>query len=346
MKLAISAGFKDIVLLGPSKTPETLRFAIENKVPIIVIESLRELDIISEIMEDVKAVSTHFIFRITPPWGMEKALESMTAPDAKFGIPLDKIRGAVERAEKLGIGIEGFHYYLGSQIMDDEYLLQRNIDVLSRILKTSKRLGLPIKILDMGGGFGIPYSEDDGEFNIDRFMERLFKFLALQIPQHRGVFDEETKLFFEAGRYLVGEAGLFLAEVIDVKDRGKKIVIVNTGMNGFLRPAFIQKHPIIIANRLDEYDSLVRADIHGFLCTPLDVFGEDVPVPATIKVGDIICILNAGAYGFSMSPLNFLSHEWPLELVIDNGKVLETHRKRISSYDFYVNCLYKGQWAL
>jgi len=128
-------------------------------------------------------------------------------------------------------------------------------------------------------------------------------------------------VLFESGRYLVAEAGVFVTRVVRVKEsRGRVFAICDGGMNAFSRPVFMRiKHPARLLNRLGE-QATTQVDVCGPICTPLDCIAQDAPLPMP-KAGDLIGFLNAGAYGYSMSLLNFMSRGRPTELVADAGEL-------------------------
>jgi diaminopimelate decarboxylase len=180
----------------------------------------------------------------------------------------------------------------------------------------AEKLNFKLNCIDFGGGWGIPYKEDEKELNI--------KYLADEINnivQSSGIDLENMRFIIELGRYLVAESGIYLTKIIDIKEsRGKKFVITDGGINQQVRPTFMKlNHPTRIVNKLNQKNTEI-VDVVGPLCTPLDVLAKDVALPKP-EIGDIIGVFNSGAYGLSMSMLNFHSHPWPAEVLIMDGKV-------------------------
>jgi len=162
----------------------------------------------------------------------------------------------------------------------------------------------------------VPYADTDEELDTDALGSGLDDLLAKYAVSRDGV-----KLVFESGRYLAAECGVFVTKVVDVKaSRGKTFVITDGGINQFLRPQFLKvKHPALILNKHRRPPTAV-VDIGGPCCTPVDCIAAEVRVPRP-EVGDLVGVFNCGAYGYSMSPMNFLSHPWPAEVFVHKGKM-------------------------
>ncbi len=178
----------------------------------------------------------------------------------------------------------------------------------------------PLETVDFGGGLGIPYFEGDQELDLDAYGREVRDLFA--------GLDEafaSTRFLVEPGRHLVGEAGIYVARVLDVKvSRGKTYAILDGGMNhhlaasGNLGQVIKRNFPVAVLNRVGE-PSREPIDLVGPLCTPLDVLARSVELP-TIRVGDLVGVLQSGAYGRSASPLGFLSHPAPPEVLVSDGK--------------------------
>ena len=185
-----------------------------------------------------------------------------------------------------------------------------------------KCLGRPLRTLDFGGGLGIPYFAHEQELNLESLQKRLTA--LFQEIDGEPAF-EGTKFIVEPGRFLAGEAGVYLTRISDIKvSRGKKFLIVDGGMNhhlaasGNLGQTIKRNYPIAIANKLTApADETV--DIVGPLCTPLDTLARAITLPHA-EIGDLVGIFQSGAYGRSASPVGFLSHPEPAEILLQNGR--------------------------
>ena len=193
----------------------------------------------------------------------------------------------------------------------------------------ARRLERPLRTVDFGGGLGIPYFTGETELN----MESLRNEVDTLMDEVRGEpLFSGTRFMLEPGRYLVGEAGIYVARVTDMKiSRGKKFLILDGGMNhhlaasGNLGQVIKRNFPIAILNKVDQKPT-ERVDVVGPLCTPLDVLGREVDLPAA-QVGDLIGIFQSGAYARTASPLGFLSHPSPAEVLVENGQVRLIRRR-------------------
>jgi diaminopimelate decarboxylase len=216
----------------------------------------------------------------------------------------------------------GLHFYLGTQILDHQILARQYRHALGVVRRVAGKLARPLATVDFGGGLGIPYFP--GERALD--MEKLRHELAILTGdiEHDHAF-EGTRFVVEPGRYLVGEAGVYVTRVNDVKSsRGKKYIIVDGGMNhhlaasGNLGQVIKRNFPVGAVNKLGE-TSNEKVDIVGPLCTPLDVLARDIELPR-LEVGDLIGVFQSGAYARTASPLNFLSYPSPAEVLVQNER--------------------------
>jgi diaminopimelate decarboxylase len=196
-------------------------------------------------------------------------------------------------------------------------------------LGVAQRLGRPLQTVDFGGGLGIPYFPGDQELKMELLENELAN--LMREVRHEPLFSG-TRFILEPGRYLVGEAGIYVARVMDVKEsRGKKFVILDGGMNhhlaasGNLGQVIKKNFPVVILNKAAD-TARERVDVVGPLCTPLDVLARDVDLPPA-EVGDLVGILQSGAYARAASPLGFLSHLTPPEILVEDGKTRLIRRR-------------------
>jgi diaminopimelate decarboxylase len=291
----------DIFYSSPGKTVQDIEDAADRAV--IIADSLGEL----ERMESVFNKRTDIGVRINPGLGMSegKAFEVMGGRPGKFGIDEDAFFDIMPSLEKLeNINIAGIHVYYGSGMLDADLI----IDNFRRVFEIAKRFGHALKFIDFGGGLGIPY--EDGQKEID--------YNKLRNGIDRLVTDygmKDTRLVMESGRFIAAACGRYVTKITDIKDsRGKRYYIVHGGMNGFFRPTFTKtQHKITVHSDAPEKEIVTIA---GHLCTPIDVMAENIEV-SKAKTGDILEIADAGAYGFTMSLKEFISHREPTEIYID-----------------------------
>jgi len=327
--LALKAGFqpKDIIFVGPGKTDEELEYAINSNIYAIVAESLNEIKRIDMITEKLRKY-VGVMIRVNTKVPVDFSYEKMVGGPSKFGIDEEDLNTLAEFDSK-NIQLLGIHVYTASQVLDVGSLLKHNQRVLNIACSFSSALGSSLQCVDFGGGFGVPYAEDETEFDLSLFSKGMKDLIKKKAEEYNL---EATRFILELGRYLVAECGVYLTKVIDIKEsRGKKYLITDGGMNQQIRPIFMKlNHPTFIVNKLNKKKT-EKIDIGGPCCTPFDILAKDITVPEP-EIGDIVGIFNSGAYGFSMSMLNFHSHPWPVELLIIDGEPILI-RERIKVED-------------
>jgi diaminopimelate decarboxylase len=319
VKSALEAGFgaDKIMLTGPAKTEKEIRYAIENNLLTINAESLQEIFLIDKIANEY-GKEQNVIIRINPKFEAGESNKIIGGMGiSKFGIDIDFIPEVFEEIKKLkNISVKGIHIFNSSQILD-WYRIYTNIkDVIDTLKKISYKYNIKFDLIDAGGGFGIPYSQEEKYLDIEKLGKNLNE--LIQKPEYKDFLDG-IKIILEPGRYISGLSGIYLIKVLYTKEScGKKLLLTDGGIHHLLRPALIgQEHPIInltaTANSVSEKEEYLVA---GPLCTSLDQFSELVLLDKT-KPGDVLAILNTGAYGYSESMPLFLSHEPAKELFID-----------------------------
>jgi len=320
---ALEAGCppKRILFAGPGKSEAELELVLSNGIGEIHMESLTEVKRIAAICRRLGR-HARVAVRINPSGEAEGGAMRMGGRPAPFGVDeeiLDQVLDSV--LEEPELDLCGIHLFTGTQILDAAVLqnqYRHGLDVARRVVK---RLGRPLRTLDFGGGLGIPYFAHELELNLECLQELLAKLFA-EIDDEPAF--KETQFLVEPGRFLAGEAGIYLTRIRDIKtSRGKKFLIVDGGMNhhlaasGNLGQTIKRNYPIALVNRLKaQADDTV--DIVGPLCTPLDTLARGIVLPKA-EIGDLVGIFQSGAYGRSASPLGFLSHPLPSEIWIDAG---------------------------
>ncbi len=262
----------------------------------------------------------------------------MGGKPAPFGIDEEQLDQALERLGLLpSLDLVGLHLFTGTQIFDHEVFrtqFEKAIEIATRLATHLQR---PLETIDFGGGLGIPYFSHEAPLDIVA-LGQVFEETIAKIKQNPLL--AQARLILEPGRFLIGEAGLYVSRVIDVKQsRGKTFVITDGGMHhhlaasGNLGQTIKRNYPVALLNRLDESRD-VSVDVVGPLCTPLDVLARDVTLP-TPQVGDLFGVFQSGAYARSASPLGFLSHATPPEVWVDQS--LDTLIRRRGDYSSVLN---------
>ena len=249
---------------------------------------------------------------------------------APFGIDLEQLDAVLDRIlPDEAIEFRGLHFYVGTQILDCAVVSRQYREAVNIAEAIALRWRRPMATVNFGGGLGVPYFSDEREFDLERFGLELD--LLMTDIRAKPVF-AGTKFVIEPGRYLTAEAGIYAVQVTDIKlSRGKKFLIVDGGMNhhlaasGNLGQVIKRNFPIAILNKMG-VEPQEKVDVVGPLCTPLDVLARDVDLPPA-EVGDIIGVFQSGAYARTASPLGFLSHPSPAEVLVENGRVLLIRRR-------------------
>jgi len=256
------------------------------------------------------------MLRLNPDFELRQAGMKMGGGAKPFGLDSERAPEAIARLAALGIGLRGFHLYAGSQNLQAEQLTATQDAVCSLLWQLTEGLPAGIDRLNIGGGFGIPYFPGDRPLDLAPVAANLVR-LQQETRRRLGKVD----LVLELGRYLVGEAGLYLCRVVERKvSRGKLFLICDGGMHQHLAASgnfgqvLRRNYPVVRADQVYAGER-ERVQVVGPLCTPLDVLGVDVEI-GRCEPGDLIAITQSGAYGYSASPLGFLSHPLPKQLLV------------------------------
>lgn len=301
---ALEAGFSSekIEFNGNNKSDDELLMAIDAGIGRIVVDNIDELYHLEQMCLDRKT-RVSILFRVTPEVSAKTHDYISTGKkDSKFGIPLDDaiIFPAIEYAiQSDAFLFLGFHYHVGSQLMGAETHLSALEVVLSLILETKKRFNYDIKDFNMGGGFGIRYTGDDAPSDLSEFVDPLMKRLSAFCETHGLV---RPHVSMEPGRFIVGEAGLQLYRIGNIKEipNVKTYASVDGGMTDNIRPGLYgAKYEALLANKAD-LPKITTVDISGKCCESTDILIKDVRLPKPER-GDLLAVFSTGAYGYSMS---------------------------------------------
>ncbi|RMF91718.1 MAG: diaminopimelate decarboxylase [Methanobacteriota archaeon] len=305
LRAALHVGFRpeDIIFTGNNKSDEELLLALESGV-VINLDSLHELERLKELCAK-RRFKARVSFRINP------AVSPKTHPhlatglkESKFGIQqgeaLEAYRAAAEDRHLL---VEGIHMHIGSQILDPEVYEEAATRLMETVCSLKEELGIDLGFIDVGGGFGIRYSEGDRYVSIKEFADAIFAAIDRAVEKRRL---KKPAIFIEPGRYIVGDSTILLVKVNTVKETPyRKFIGVDAGFNTLARPLLYNAyHEVVVANRMKERPKEV-VTIAGNVCESGDILACDRSLPA-VSEGDILAFLDTGAYGFIMaSQYNF-----------------------------------------
>jgi len=323
LRTALRAGFaqRSIIFVGPAKTRRDLSAALDAGIYAVVVESAAELAILEELAAR-RRVRPSVLLRVNTREQPVGAREVMVGGPSKFGLDEETLVSEVRGLKLKRVCLLGIQAYSASGVLDAGFI-GRHLEYLVRLAgRVSRELGFPLRCIDFGGGFGIPYEAGQRELDLARVSRAAVRLRRDHARELRG-----CRLILEIGRYLTAESGVFVTRVVRVKQsRGRFFAICDGGMNHFARPVFMQvAQQARVLNRIAERPGQ-EYEIAGPLCTPIDLLATKCRLP-NIEAGDVIGVFDAGAYGFSMSLLRFLSFGVPGEIFIDQGRSVFVRRR-------------------
>ena len=303
-----------ISFAGPGKSERELRQAVAAGI-VINIESGREIRLLAGIAASL-GIRPKVAVRVNPDFELKSSGMKMGGGAQQFGVDAEQVPVILAEIADIGLDFYGFHIFPGSQNLRAESIM----DAQAKTFELARRLAAgatsPVRWLNLGGGFGIPYFP--GERPLD--LARVGEHLAGLLTTARGDFPA-AELVIELGRYIVGESGVYVCRVVDRKiSRGKVFLVTDGGMHhhlaasGNLGQVIRKNYPVVVGNRVVG-ESSGEATVVGPLCTPLDLLADKMEL-AHAREGDLIAILQSGAYGYTASPRDFLSHPQPIEMLV------------------------------
>lgn len=323
-ELARAAGCapERIVFAGPGKRDAELEHVLRRGIAEIHVESEGEIRRLGAIAETL-GLAARVAIRINPVATGQGGAMLMGGRPLQFGIDEERMLEAVDLVEAhAALALSGVHIFAGTQILGAETIARQwrhCIDIASRV---AQHVGRPLETIDLGGGLGIPYFANDKTLDLAE-LRQVVEDLTPLVREHALL--QEARLILEPGRFLAGPAGVYLCQVTDVKlSRGERFIVTDGGMHhhlaasGNLGQVIKRDYPLVAATRLDD-SACEKAVVTGPLCTPLDVLGREARLPALVP-GDLIAVLQSGAYALTASPVGFLSQPMPAEVLVDAGQ--------------------------
>lgn len=304
-----------ISFAGPGKSERELRQAIAAGI-VINLESGRELERIAVIARETGA-RPKVAVRVNPDFELKSSGMKMGGGPKQFGVDAELVPELLALMKTLPVEFYGFHIFSGSQNLKAESIIeaQRNTFELARRL--AAHAPGPVRLLNLGGGFGIPYFPGDQPLDLTAVGENL----AGLMPDARRDFPQ-AEFVIELGRFFVGEAGLYVSRVIERKaSRGQMFLVLDGGLHHHLAASgnfgqVIRKnYPVLVGNHVVPEGEAQLASAVGPLCTPLDVLGDKMNLGHACE-GDLVVVLQSGAYGLTASPTAFLGHPAPVEVLV------------------------------
>jgi diaminopimelate decarboxylase len=316
MDVALDAGMapEHISFAGPGKTTDELERAVQAGI-VLNMESELEMRRLADIARRT-GKRPRVAVRVNADFELKTSGMKMAGGPKPFGVDAERVPEMLGELGSLPLEFWGFHIYSGSQNLRADILIDAQEKSAALAVELARFAPSPVRSLNLGGGFGIPYFPGEKPLDVNPIGERAPSLLAAiksKLP--------DATVAIELGRYLVGESGVYLCRVLDRKtSRGHTFLITDGGLHQHLAASgnfgqVIRKnYPLCVATKLDR-PATGPVSVVGPLCTPLDLLGDRVSLPDA-EPGDLVALFQSGAYGYTASPLLFLSHPAPVQLLL------------------------------
>ena len=314
MDVALAAGAKHVSFAGPGKSNDDIERAVAAGI-VLNIESERELRAAVKAGETL-GKTPRIALRVNPSFELKASGMKMGGVPSQFGIDAERAPEVLRDIEASRVSFEGFHIFAGSQNLRAESLIETQAKTLALVMELAAATRMKVKLANIGGGFGIPYAPGDKRLDIapiGKALDHAMEAFRAHMP--------ETEVAIELGRYLAGEAGVYICRVIDKKlSRGQVFLITDGGLHHHLAASgnfgqvIRRNYPVVAPAHMASAER-ETAHVVGPLCTPLDLLGSAVDLPR-LDVGDLVAVMQSGAYGLTASPTAFLSHPRPGEILV------------------------------
>lgn len=316
LSVALDAGAepKHVSFAGPGKSVAELEQAAAARI-LINVESAREVRELASIASSTGRLARVAV-RVNPDFELKTSGMKMGGGAKPFGVDAEAVPDLLREIGRIGLRFEGFHIYSGSQNLRAEAICEAQRGAYALARRLAEHAPATVLSINIGGGFGIPYFAGERPLELAPIAETLGE-LSEQVKRDFPAAD----LVVELGRFLVGEAGVYVCRVVDRKvSRGHVFLVTDGGLHHHLAASgnfgqVIRKnYPVAIGNRLG-VDDVEQATVVGPLCTPLDMLAERAALPVATE-GDLVVVFQSGAYGLTASPTRFLGHPEPAEVLV------------------------------
>jgi diaminopimelate decarboxylase len=316
LKVALDCGADpaEVSFAGPGKRDPELRQAVASGV-LVNVESMRELPVLAAASQEL-GLPARVAVRVNPDFELKGSGMKMGGGPKQFGVDVEVVPGMLDFIAREGLAFEGFHLFAGSQNLRAESICEAQQKSYALALRLSEQARSPVKFLNLGGGFGVPYFPGEQRLDlapIGANLQEISERCARELPH--------AHIVIELGRYLVAEAGVYVTRIVDRKvSRGQVYLVADGGLHHHLAASgnfgqVVRKnYPVTIGNKADANDREV-ASVVGPLCTPLDLLADRMLLPVA-QVGDLAVVFQSGAYGISSSPQGFLGHPACVEVLV------------------------------
>jgi diaminopimelate decarboxylase len=307
------------IFLGPGKSTAELAACLDRGVALIVCESFGELDQLDAMARD-RGARPRVLLRVNPAFSVKGSGLTMGGKPRQFGIDEEQLLadpGLLSRWP--GLTVAGIQVYVGTRILDEAVVAANTERIFDLAERASARLGFALETVDIGGGLGIAYFDGERDIDVESLAARFNPVIAAFRRRH-----PRTEIAMELGRYLAALAGTYVVRVRYVKtSMGERFAIADGGTNHHMAAVGIGSYvkrnfPVSVVNRTGE-PATESWNVTGPLCTPNDTLVKGALLPG-VRPGDLIGVARSGAYGPSASPVLFLSHGYPAEVLVLDGR--------------------------
>ncbi|PLK48902.1 pyridoxal-dependent decarboxylase, exosortase A system-associated [Uliginosibacterium sp. TH139] len=312
--LASGTNAHEISFAGPAKREAELEAAVRAGV-LLNVESFREVELLAAISQRL-SLPARVAVRVNPDFELKSSGMKMGGGPKPFGVDAENVPELLQRIGELGLAFEGFHLFAGSQNLRAEAIVEAQKLSFELALRLAEHAPAPVRTLNLGGGFGIPYFPGDTPLDLAPIGANL-----AQLVERAKTALPQAELVIELGRYLVGEAGVYVCRVVDRKvSRGQTFLVCDGGLHHHLAASgnfgqLIRKnYPVVIGNKAAP-ERTETVSVVGPLCTPLDILAERMELALALP-GDLVVVYQSGAYGFTASPRDFLGHPQAKEILL------------------------------
>lgn len=316
LKTALDAGTDPgcISFAGPGKRDAELRQAVAAGI-LINVESFRELAVLAEASQAL-GVPARVAVRVNPDFELKSSGMKMGGGPKPFGVDAEQVPALLRAIGRAELAFEGFHLFAGSQNLKAEAIVEAQQKSFALALRMAEHAPGPVRTLNLGGGLGIPYFPGEQRLDLAPIGTALGNIVAEAATALPG-----AAIVLELGRYLVGEAGIYVCRITDIKvSRGHTYLVTDGGLHHHLSASgnfgqvLRKNYPVTIGTRMGE-PAAEAVSVVGPLCTPLDLIAERMALPQAAE-GDLVVVFQSGAYGASASPQAFLGHPGVAEVLV------------------------------
>ncbi|MEU5611768.1 type III PLP-dependent enzyme [Streptomyces sparsogenes] len=323
LRTARTAGARpeDIIFLGPGKNADDIRACVQGRVYAIVCESWQELELIEATARQA-GLRQRVLLRVNPSFAAAGSRLAMGGKPRQFGIDEEQLLAGEDRLSALTHAVPmGVHVYLGTRILDAAAVVENTAQVLALAERVASATGIELEAVDVGGGLGVAYFDGERDLDLGALRAGLAPVVGDFTRRH-----PSTRLLLESGRFLTARAGAYLVRVQYVKEsRGTSFAVTDGGTHHHMAAvgvgSYARRNFPVAAVAGGGAGPERRWHITGPLCTPDDTLARAVPLPG-LAPGDVLAVLRSGAYGPSASPGHFLSHGFPAEVLVHEGRPL------------------------